>query len=259
MTDTLRIAVAQSRIEQDIEANGAHIRGLLDAAAGQGASLVLFPEGALSGYAKAQVSDWATLDWDRLSQELNAVSAHAAQLDLMAVIGAAHAVPGRRPRNSLFALPGGPRYDKRFLSHTEVTGWYSPGFEPVTFDRDGYTFGMTICIEKSFSEPFAAYEALDVDCILHATYGMGPVGDVILQGHAATNCLWLAAATPANADDPASGIIGPDGSWMVRCGAGVDIAVASLDRADPRFDIALNKARPWRRLEREVVIYRYAV
>lgn len=259
MADTLRIAVVQSRIERDIAANGAHIRALLSDVASVGAKLALFPEGALSGYAKAQVRDWAELDWTVLAMEMVAISAHAAALDLTAVIGAAHAVPGRRPHNSLFALPGGPRYDKRYLSHTEITGWYSPGFDAVAFDRSGYAFGMTVCIEVQFAELFVAYEALGVDCVLHATYGMGAIGDVILQGHAATNCLWLAAATPANADDPRSGIIGPDGRWMARCGAGVDIVAATLDRTDPRFDIALNKARPWRRLAREGGIYRGAV
>ena len=258
MADTLRIAVVQSRIESDIEANGAHIRGLLDDAAAQGARLALFPEGALSGYVKTQVRDWADLDWAMLERELAAVSAHARRLGMLALVGSAHALSGRRPHNSLFALPDGPRYDKRRLSHTEVTGWYTPGLDPMTIEQAGFAFGMTICIEVQFPELYAAYEALGVDCVLHATYGLGPVGDVILRSHAATNCLWLAVATPANAAELASGIIGPDGNWLARCGEGVDIALADLDRSDPRFDIALNKARPWRRAARQGQIYRDA-
>ena len=45
---------------------------------------------------------------------------------------------------------------------------------------------------------------------------------------------------------------------MARCGAGVGIAIADLNRTAPRFDIALNKARPWRRVAREGRIYREA-
>lgn len=258
MADTFRIAVVQSRIERDIGANGAHIRALLERSAAQEASLALFPEGALSGYSKAQVRDWAALDWATLERELASIEEHAARLGLTVAIGSAHAVPGQLPHNSLFVLPGDRRYDKRFLSNSEVTDWYTPGLEPVTFEQSGFTFGMTICIEMQFPELFAGYERLGVDGVLHATYGLGPVGDVILRGHAATNCLWLAVATPANADEPAGGIIGPDGNWMARCGSGVDIAVAELDRSDPRFDIALNKARPWRRVAREGGIYREA-
>lgn len=259
MTDSIRIAVVQSRVERDIAMNGAHIRGLLDSAAAQGATLALFAEGALSGYAKAQIRDWAEVDWALLEQELAATSAHAARLGVTALVGAAHPVAGRRPLNSLHALPSGIRYDKRYLSHTEITGWYTPGAAPVTLTQTGFSFGLTICIEANFPELFAAYEALDVDCVLHSTYRLGPVGDVMLQGHAAANCLWLAVATPANAGEPPSGIIGPDGRWLVRCGAGVDLAVADLDRNDPRFDIALNKARPWRRTAREGRIYRDAL
>jgi hypothetical protein len=35
--------------------------------------------------------------------------------------------------------------------------------------------------------------------------------------------------------------------------------VADLDRADPKLDVALNKARPWRRVAREGRIYRAAI
>lgn len=259
MADIVRIAVVQSHVERDIRANGVHIRALLDVVAAQGAELAMFPEGALSGYAKAQVSDWADLDWTTLADEMSSTAAHASHLGLTAVVGAAHPVTGRRPYNSLHALPRGPRYDKRYLSHTEITGWYTPGFEPMTLEQSGFAFGMTICIETQFPELFAGYERLGVDCVLHATYGMGPVGDVILQGHAATNCLWLAVATPANAAEPASGIIGPDGRWMARCGTGTDLAMATLDRRDPAFDVALNKARPWRRIARQGDIYRDAI
>lgn len=256
MSASVRIAVLQSRIEADIAANGAHIRHLLDAAAAQGATLALLPEGALSGYVKAQIKDWADVDWPLLAKVLAETRAHAERLGVVAVVGSAHKEGDGRPFNSLHVLPGGQRYDKRRLSHTEITGWYSPGRGPLSLEHAGYHFGTTICIEVQFPELFADYEAQEVDCILHASYGLGPVGDVILRGHAATNCLWLATATPANADEPASGIIGPDGQWMTRCGSGVDIAVATLDRADPRYDIALNKARPWRRLARKGDIYR---
>lgn len=258
MTDSFRIAVVQSRIEHDIKANGAHIRGLLDKAAAKGAGLALFPEGALSGYAKAQVRDWADLNWKGLAHELDTIGAHADQLGLTAVIGAAGALPKRRPHNSLFVLPQGPRYDKRYLSNTEVNNWYTPGLAPAVFEQAGFAFGMSICIEAQFPEIFINYEALGVDCMLHATYGLGPVGDIILRGHAATNCLWLAVATPANADEEPSGIIGPDGMWLARCSAGVDLAVADLDRGELRFEIALTKARPWRRKARDGGIYRNA-
>jgi len=259
MPDTIRIAVVQSLVQSDIAANGAHIRDLLEQAAARGADLALFGEGALSGYVKSQITDWTRVDWARLKQERQDIAALAGQLGIVAVVGTATPVPGQRPHNSLEVMPNGPRYDKRFLSNTEVNDWYMPGVAPVDFESGSYRFGMTICIETAFPELFAAYEAQDVDCMLHATYGMGPIGDVLLRSHAATNCLWLAVATVANRADPASGIIGPDGDWLARCKDGVDIAMAELDRTDPAFDIALNKARPWRRKARDGGIYRDAI
>jgi predicted amidohydrolase len=259
MAETTRIAVVQSRIENDIATNGSHIRAMLDRVAAAGARLALFPEGALSGYAKAQVKDWDALDWPTLAAEQVLIRRYAAELGVIAVVGSATPVIRGRPHNSLHVLPINIRYDKRLLSYSEVTDWYMPGFAPMTFAQDGFSFGLSICIEVQFPELFAGYEALGVDCILHATYGMGPVGDVILRGHAATTCLWIAAATCANADTPASGIVGPNGNWLARCGTGVDMAVADIDRSDPQFDIALNKARPWRRIARQGQIYRDAL
>jgi len=46
------------------------------------------------------------------------------------------------------------RSDKRFLSNSELAGWYSPGTAPITFDVDGYRFGCAICIESTFPEVF---------------------------------------------------------------------------------------------------------
>jgi hypothetical protein len=54
-----------------------------------------------------------------------------------------------------------------------------------------------------------------------------------------------------------SGVLGPDGRWIDQL-AGQEtpgIIVADLDPKDPRFDIPLNKARPWRRAAREGKIY----
>ncbi len=58
------------------------------------------------------------------------------------------------------------RYDKRFLSHTEVSWIYTPGTEPVVFEAGGLRFGCALCIEVSFPEIFADYERLDADCVL---------------------------------------------------------------------------------------------
>jgi hypothetical protein len=77
------------------------------------------------------------------------------------------------------------------------------------------------------------------------------------QAHAATNSLWVSFAMSAamsaqySAAAPA-GIIAPDGSWAARCpGDGHPaVAIADIDNRPESIDIAVTKARPWRRLAR---------
>lgn len=258
----ITIAAAQSRITPDIAANGTHIRELIVQAAAKGARLVHFPEGALSGYIKTEIAQWDQVEWTLLQQELAQIKTCCAEHNIYAAIGAAHCSDkARRPFNSLHIISDNGieigRYDKRYLSHTEITDWYTPGANPTTFEVDGYRFGCTICIEMAFPELYAEYEALEVDGILFASYGFGAIGDILVQAHAATNCVWLSASIPAQRRaEGAAGVIGPDGKWADRCTSEVGLAITELDRCNPSYDIALNKARPWRKAARQGDIYR---
>ena len=192
-----------------------------------------------------------------LARQLRAVREHADRLGIVAVIGAADPIPGKRPHNSLYALPGPARYDKRYLSNTEISDWYTPGFDEVCLRHQGWSFGMTICIEVQFPELFAGYEQAGVDGVLHATYGMGAVGDVILQAHAGHQLPVDRRRDPAaNADNPASGIVGP--RWKV-AGAAAVRAWTWRSRcwtAPSRCSTSRSTRRgPWRRLARQGRIY----
>jgi predicted amidohydrolase len=262
--ETITIAIAQSRIEADVRANGRHIRGLMSEAKAMGARLIQFPEGALSGYAKSEIEDWATVDWTALRSELETTAVHASQLGIWLVCGSNHPLtPPNRPHNSLYiisdkgALSG--RYDKRLISYSEITDWYTPGVEPFVFEVDGYRFGCALCIEIQFPEIFTEYERLGVDCILCSAYSDDPVFAVEAQAHAAMNNVWFSLVTPASSGSrlPCS-LIGPDGlpdgqpDGKSRAG----LVCATLDRTNPRYEIALNKARPWRAAVRAGIPYR---
>lgn len=260
----LTLAIAQSHVDRAVPANGAHIRALMREAAAHGARLIQFPEGALTGYAKSEVADWVEVDWAETDRELAATAALAGELGLWTVLGAAHRLPPpHRPHNSLYVLsPAGVvahRYDKRFCSHTELSDWYTPGRDPVVFEVDGVKFGCALCIEVQFPTLFAAYEALDVDCVLLSAYAKDPMFWTQAQGHAACNNLWVALASVALYKDRLpGGLIGPDGHPVARHDAtqGPGLSLAQIDRADPAFEIALTKARPWRRRAREGSMYR---
>ncbi len=264
----MRIAAAQTIVTPEIGANGEHIRAMMVAASAAGVRLVHFCEGALSGYAKAQIErpdDWERFDWQRQEAELRAIGALCGELRMFAVIGGAHrlAAPAT-PHNSLYVFSDQrrlvTRYDKRYLSNSELDGWYTPGTDAITFAVDGYRIGCAICIEAQFPEVFAEYERSAVDAVLFSSYGIPGRFDTALRAHAGLNCLWISAATPAQTvpDRAPAGIIGPDGKWSARCPPSHEPGIARtvLDRHDPAYDIALNKARPWRRLAREGAIYR---
>lgn len=257
---SMAIAAAQCVVTPDVAKNGAAIRHAATRAAARGARLVVACEGALTGYAKAEISDWRNVDWREVARQADAIADCAARLGIDIAYGAAHQVEGEAsPRNAVTIARGDRgaslRYDKRVLSYTERHGWYAPGGEPTLLDIGGWTFGLALCIEVQFPPLFAQYRRLGADAVLFPAYAADPMFALLARAHAVTNSLWIAMATPVSGSVRLpSAIFGPDGSVLrqaMRKRAG--LAVATLDRDDPRFDVALNKARPFRRaVEAEV-------
>jgi predicted amidohydrolase len=259
----ITIAVAQSRISADVRDNGREIRELMRRARAGGAAIVHFPEGAMSGCSKAQIKDWDGVDWNALVDELKAVADLARELGLWAVAGCSHRLtPPHRPHNSLYVISDRgqitTRYDKRFLSHTEVTGWHTPGREPCVFEVDGWRFGCTLCIEVQFPEVFQQYAALGVECVLFSAYADDPMFGIQAQGYAASHSYWVSVSTPTQMSvGLSSRLIAPTGEIQAAATPAVSgIVVDLLDEQCPRWDIALNRARPWRAKARDGSVYR---
>lgn len=253
----LRIAIAQTEVGFDPRANGAAIRAQMREAAAAGARLIQFTEGAMSGYpsgpGKQALAGWR-VDWDALRDELEATAALASELRLWTVIGSNHPLtPPHRPHNSLYLVSDRGelvgRYDKRLLSHTEVTDWYVPGSQPTTFEVDGFRFGCALCIEIQFPELFVEYAQTGVDVVLLSTFSRDPMFAIQAQGHAACGAFWLGFSVPAQCSDAApSGLVGPDGRWIATAPAdgASALVVADLDRSSASLRGALEFARPWR-------------
>jgi predicted amidohydrolase len=273
---TLRLAVAQTTVPDDpadagaLRESGAQIRSLMRDAHASGATLAQFPEGAVvypgkrivssAGPAVLAEADWTRADWDVMRTEAEAIARLAAQLGLWTVFGSLHPLtPPRRPHNSLYVVaPDGAvvtRYDKRFLSNTEVSWMYTPGTEPVVFEAGGLRFGCALCIEVHFPELFADYERLDADCVLVSVMVDDAVRPVIAQAYAALHNYWVGYSTPAQYSRSApAGIVAPGGRWIARCPANGQpaITLADLDSGqDPDIDAAVRFARPWRRVARD--------
>ncbi|MEI8406975.1 MULTISPECIES: carbon-nitrogen hydrolase family protein [unclassified Kribbella] len=258
----IRVAIAQPAICADARENGKKVRSLMRKAAAGRARLVQYPEGLLSGYAKEQIADWSQVDWDVVRDELEQIMALAAELRVWVVLGSAHPLtPPHRPHNSLYVISDAgeivDRYDKRFLSNTEVNHFYSPGFDPVVFDVDGYRFGCVICVEINFPHLFSQCERLGVECLLLSAYPVDAVFEVKARAYAAINCYWVAMSLPANTVDlMPSGLIAPDGTYASQLAGKSELSITTIDRDDPALKGPLAYARPWRATALKGDIYR---
>jgi predicted amidohydrolase len=141
--------------------------------------------------------------------------------------------------------------------HSEISGFYTPGFSPCTFEVDGFRFGTLLCVEIQFGELWVEQRDLGVDCVLFSSYSDDPIFDVIARGNAAANSYWVSVAVPAPCSAAmASTVIGPHGLHLAHANPGeADLLCVDLDRNDPALDIALNKAAPWRRRAATGVLY----
>jgi predicted amidohydrolase len=257
------LATASSLITPNVLTNGAHIREMMGQARSQGARIVHFPEGALSGYAKNEVLAWQDVDWQCIYSEVRLIAETAKTLGLWVVLGCNHQLSAPNlPHNSLYVISDTgeliDRYDKRLCSHTEINGWYSPGASPVIVDVDGYRFGLALCIEVQFPEVFIEYCRLGADAVLLSAYASDPVFHLLSQAYAAATNLWVSVSTPAQCSTGLPiAVFAPDGSLVdIGASTGVPSFIKTvLDRDHEKYDIALKKARPWRALAREGDIY----
>lgn len=259
----IKIAITQNRIQPDIRENGREIQLLMRKAKSEGATLIHFPENAMSGCAKAHIKSWERFDWDVLTAELHSVADLARDLEMWVVLGSAHRLtPPHRPHNSLYVISDrgevATRYDKRFCSHTEITSWYTPGRESRVFEIKGWRFGCALCIEIQFPEVFREYAELDVDCILFSAYADDAMFGLQAQGYAASHGYWFSLSTPTQMSDGlCSRLIGPSGEVQSRAMSSKSVVVVDqLDERCPRWEVALKRARPWRANAREGSIYR---
>lgn len=212
----LKIALAQTLVTPDAGANASRMRELMHRAKADGADLIQFTEGALPGYGRKEITPferWTASDWNQLHAESQEIAALAGELGLWTVFGSVHRLnDGEPPHNCLYVIGSDgkliTRYDKRLCSHSEISGLYTPGFDPIVFTVNGVHLGCVICIEVRFPEIFRQYQELGVHCLLFSTFTAGRYSDqdaqrdaifgITAQAHAANNSYWISMVTPAN-------------------------------------------------------------
>ncbi|MGB5525231.1 MAG: carbon-nitrogen hydrolase family protein [Gemmatimonadota bacterium] len=137
------------------EANVRIARSAIEAATGEGARLVVFPEASLTGYVFHDKDSARAAAVEAAGPELAGVAEACRVADAWAVVGAIER-DGDRLHNSLFLVgPDGPAGCYRKL-HTLCLGvdrFTTPGSEPPpVFETALGRIGLNICYDGSFPE-----------------------------------------------------------------------------------------------------------
>ena len=212
----LTVATCQFPVTSDVSANALHIRRQIEDAARRGADVAHFPELAITGqgYSDRATDDWKAawqrFDWVLIRAETEAILKACRDSGIWAVVGSAHCFDvAERPTNCVYIVDESgnivSRYDKRRCSESDLNN-YTPGVAPVRFDLKGVRCGVSICLEWSFPEIFAAYADDGIDLLFHSTFAADRCGDTIhthtipqtLQGYGFTTNMFISVSNASN-------------------------------------------------------------
>ncbi len=156
----LRVAAAQAEsVSGDVPANVETAVRLVEAAAADGARVVVLPELFLTGYDPTGWSRAGCLTAE--DPRLRPLAAAASRHRVVAVVGAAVADPGG-PALALLVVDGsgGTRvgYRKQHLTDEERP-FFTPGDHGASIVVDGWVLGLGVCYDGCFPEHAAAAAA----------------------------------------------------------------------------------------------------
>lgn len=173
MPRSLRIAVSQFPVRNDIAANTRSMLAHIARAGREGADVVHFPETSLSGYMMEETPE----NWRLLTLANEEVADAAKRAHIHVVYGTYHRdILAAKPYNSTYvlshegALVG--RYDKINLYGAEAER-FSSGRELLVLDIEGVKCGFLICYDSSFPELFIEYRRLGVELLFLSYYNAG--------------------------------------------------------------------------------------
>ncbi|HWD06430.1 MAG TPA: carbon-nitrogen hydrolase family protein [Amycolatopsis sp.] len=245
-----RIGLCQLNSGDDPEENLKLVRNGVEAAAADGARIVVFPEATMArfGRALAPVAQPTDGPW------ASAVSKIADEHGVLVVAGMFTPAPGGRVHNTLLitGLGVSASYDKIHLYDAfgfAESDTVAPGAAPVTFEADGTVFGVATCYDVRFPELFRRLADDGADAVLMPTSwgaGAGKLDQwrVLVRARALDSGCWLVGCGQA---DPAVSAIEVNpkaptgighslvadgfGHVVAELGAGQETTVVDLDPA----------------------------
>ena len=230
---TWRVAGVQANSADTIAASTHKALRYIERAHREGAAFVLFPEMYLTGYHDR-------FDGQEAEEALERIGAAAAQFDVNVLIGTGCKRQGSTTNQvRVFSRTGEVvgAHDKMLLAAPEAAT-YTPGQRLRAFELDGLRFAVLICNDLWATPrstrgrvPLLVQEAQDLGAavVFHAISCSGETDparrEILMDWHVAHHRTWAMriGITIVAANQPRAlgslvhcGIVGPDGSYVVR-------------------------------------------
>jgi omega-amidase len=235
----LRVAACQMAVTDDIEANTDRICvGIADAAA-RGAEVVAFPECAVSGYPPLCHESRYDIRLDLLPEAHQRVRGAARDAGIWVLVGSVMEDGLALLNTALVIAPDGQirgHYEKLHLIEGDER-FFAAGSRLPVFDMDGVLFGVQICYDARFPEPFRLLKQAGARVIFNLSNACGgdtwkiPVLEGVYRARASENCLYLVAVNAAGPLQMAvSRIVDTDGLSLAAANQDAEeMIVADLD------------------------------
>lgn len=238
----MRLAVLQMQPDPaDVEANLGQIARAARAAAAVGATVLVAPEMAVTGY--AVWNDVARLAEPRTGPAVSRLSGLAAETGVTIAAGFPERDGGAIYNAVAVAAPGGGMrtYRKCHLFGAHEKAVFAPGSDlSPLFDVGGLRAGLLICYDVEFPEmarslALAGAELLLVPTALPRSGPNDRVSRAMVPVRALENHLIIAYAGLCGHENGfdyqgGSAIVGPDGEDLARAGLGPCLLVADVTR-----------------------------
>lgn len=211
---------AQIFVTDDVSANLEKYLRFIARADSLNVELLIFPEASLSGYGPEHYREKPIPPQEALTEALDRVREAARQAGLWVLVGTSTWRNGG-VYNDVHLLDdlGEIRasYAKAQLTDGDKQS-YQPGEEITTYEAGGMKFGLEICYDIRFPEPWRIQALEGAQIILHASQACGsgswkiPVWEGHLRSRAAENGIWVVSCNAAGPVQMGkSYIVDPDG------------------------------------------------
>lgn len=239
----LKLAAYQMSVSADTQANFDKIAQGIRRAADAGAQMLALPECALSGYPPLHHATVADIDAVRIAELNDDVCDVARACGIWVVLGTILMSSEGLYNSALVISDEGEivgRYDKLHLMPDDKD-FFAPGVGIRTFSMHDTTFGVTICYDARFPEPFRYLREKGAKLIINISNACGgetwkmPVLEATYRTRASENsCFFVAVNAAGPLQMATSRICDP---------LGLDLAAAQPNEEEMIFaDIDLSQA-----------------